>query len=92
MKIVIRRDALVDLESIHGHISINNPTAAAAVLDTILASIEQLARFPRIGRIGRVEGTHEWVVPGLPYIIVYAIRQEQHVLDVISVFHGARER
>lgn len=37
-------------------------------------------------------GTHEWVVPGLPYIAVYELRPEDESLVVIAVFHGAQDR
>lgn len=45
-----------------------------------------------MGRIGRVEGTREWVVPRLPYIVVYMLREERDELVVIAVFHGAQDR
>ena len=47
----------------------------------------------RTGRAGRVAGTHEWVVRGLPYIIVYQIgAAESDEVLILGVFHGARDR
>lgn len=34
---------------------------------------EGLREFPRIGHAGRVAGTHECVVRGLPYVILYQL-------------------
>jgi toxin ParE1/3/4 len=46
-----------------------------------------------MGRAGRVEGTHEWVVRGLPYIIVYEIgTTDPDEIVVLGVFHGAQDR
>jgi len=46
--------------------------------------------FPEVGRTGRVLGTREWVVRGLPYIIVYEVMPEE-TLIVLGVFHGAQD-
>jgi plasmid stabilization system protein ParE len=54
---------------------------------------ELLAQFPRIGHEGRVPGTYEWVVRGLPYVIVYDIsRGEPDEVVILGVFHGAQDR
>jgi hypothetical protein len=35
---------------------------------------------------------HAWVVPGLPYIIVYQVRENEELVSVDAVFHGAQDR
>ncbi|MEH2530211.1 plasmid stabilization system protein ParE [Bradyrhizobium sp. AZCC 1588] len=54
---------------------------------------ERLAEFPRMGHAGRVPGTHEWVVRGLHYIIVYqtGAADPDEVL-ILGVFHAAQDR
>jgi len=45
------------------------------------------------GRRGRVSGTYEKLVVGLPYIIAYSLEtlpSGEQVLAVLSVIHGAR--
>jgi toxin ParE1/3/4 len=46
-----------------------------------------------IGRAGRVEGTFEKTVTGLPYIIAYAIthRAGQETVSILRVIHAARD-
>jgi plasmid stabilization system protein ParE len=56
-------------------------------------ALDMLCSFPDAGHTGRVPGTLEWVVRGLPYIIVYEILLERpNELIVLGVFHGAQER
>ena len=45
------------------------------------------------GRRGRVSGTYERPVSGLPYIIAYALKATEagdEVLAILRVIHGAR--
>lgn len=42
-----------------------------------------------LGRAGLVEGTREFSVVGLPYLIVYRIASETEV-DVLTVVHTRR--
>jgi plasmid stabilization system protein ParE len=52
-----------------------------------------LVEFPRIGHAGRVAGTYEWVVRGLPHIIVYqtgAVDSDEVL--ILGVFHAAQDR
>ena len=52
-----------------------------------------LAEFPRVGHAGRVVGTYEWVVRGLPYIIVYQTgAPDADEVLILGVFHGAQDR
>jgi toxin ParE1/3/4 len=78
---------------IHTYIAERNPSAASRVVERIRAAAELLHQFPRIGREGRAGGTREWVVRGLPYIIVYEVGlpAADDVL-VLAVFHGARRQ
>jgi toxin ParE1/3/4 len=92
MKVVIRESAFVDLEVISAWIATDNPGAAQSVLRRIFDAIDRLGEFPGLGHDGKVLGTREWVVRGLPYIVVYAIDAAHDELTVLAVFHGARDR
>ena len=83
-------DAAEDLYRIVRYIQQNNPTAASRVADALVDGCERLLRFPRAGRTGRREGTREFVLTGLPYIVVYRIADE--VVEVLRIYHGAQER
>lgn len=91
MKLIFDDLALADLEGIYHWIAQDSSRAAKAVVDRIFASTELLASFPYIGRAGRDEGTREWVVPRLPYIVVYEVDNERGEVTVVAVFHGAQD-
>jgi plasmid stabilization system protein ParE len=92
MKLVFDDLALADLEGIYHWIAQDSPRIAKAVVDRVFASTELLASFPFMGRAGREDGTREWVVPRLPYIVVYEVDEIRGEIIVIAVFHGARDR
>jgi plasmid stabilization system protein ParE len=92
MKVIIRGAAYDDLERIHAWIANDRPRSADAVVGRILESAERLGRFPYMGHTGRVPGTLEWVIPGLPYIVVYRVREDEGFISIDAVFHGAQER
>lgn len=92
MKLVFDDLALADLESIYNWIARDNPKAALAVVERLFESVEHLARFPHMGHGGRDARTFEWVVPRLPYIVVYEIRRERGEVVVAAVVHGAQDR
>jgi len=81
------------IAAIYSYIKDRNPVAATQVVSRIRLAAERLAEFPRMGHAGRVAGTHEWVVRGLPYIIVYQIgATDSDEVLVLGVFHGAQDR
>lgn len=70
-----------------------NPDAAERVADDLDGAVVGLGEMA-IGRPGRVSGTYEKVVSGLPYIIAYAITVEAdhgETIAVLHVIHGARD-
>jgi toxin ParE1/3/4 len=92
MRVVIREAALADLDRIYDWIAKDRPRSADAVIARILESAERLGRFPYLGHAGLVAGTHEWVVPGLPYIVIYHVFDADELVAVTAVFHGAQDR
>ena len=90
MNVNLTPQARQDLQEIKAYIARDNQRAAEKVVSRILQTTEMLGPFPRLGRVGRVEGTREFSVVGLPYIIVYAIASESDV-DVLTIVHSARQ-
>ena len=86
-------EAREHIAAIYNYVGDRSPAAATQVAVRIRLAAEWLTEFPRMGRIGRVPGTHEWVVRGLPYIIVYEIGviDPDEVL-ILAVFHAAQNR
>lgn len=87
MRIAWLNAATRSLRAIHAHIAADNPPAARRVVKSIAASVARLARFPQAGRAGQMQGTLELVIPGLPYPIVYRVRQDR--VEILCVFHPA---
>jgi toxin ParE1/3/4 len=81
------------IAGIFNYINDRNSDAATQVAARIRLAVERLAEFPRIGHVGHVPGTFEWVVRGLPYVVVYdvSLGDEDEVV-ILGVFHGAQDR
>jgi toxin ParE1/3/4 len=84
--------ARLQLIAIQEYIAEHNPGAAFRVGDRICEAAEVLRFFPHVGRTGRSAGTREWVVRGLPYILVYEVDIDRDEIMVLGVFHGAQKR
>jgi toxin ParE1/3/4 len=81
--------ALRDLEAIGEYVERDNSAAAARVVAAILDQTNDLAKFPHIGRPGRVPDTRELVVADTPFIAPYRVRDAE--VEILAVFHGSRE-
>ena len=92
MRVIIREAAYDDLDRIHAWIARDRPRSADSVIERILESVGQLGRFPYMGHVGRAPGTYEWVVTGLPYIVVYEVDSDHSELKIAAVFHAAQHR
>ena len=84
-RIVWSSDALDELEDAMLYIAAENPAAAHMIVDRIKTAIFQLP----VGRVGRVKGTHEWLVRQTPYVVAYSLSGD--TLSVLHIIHGARD-
>ena len=80
--------AEADLADQCDHIAKDDPTLAARIGGDIFRTIQGLSDFPLRGRPGRVDGTRELVLAGLPWIAVYAVTDSTIV--VLRLLHGAQ--
>lgn len=88
MKIRWYSEAIQDLAEIRKYIRRDNPQAASSVGQRILQVVSLLKDQPALGRPGRVEGTRELIVPGLPFTIPYRVRQKE--IHILRVLHQSR--
>jgi addiction module RelE/StbE family toxin len=80
--------AIRSLTSIRNHVAKDSPESASRVVGAIVEAALRLEQFPLSGRPGRIRGTRELVVPGLPYIIPYRVVDEAVLIS--SVIHTSR--
>lgn len=92
MTVIIREAAYDDLDRIYAWIAKDRPRAADSVIGRILESAERLGHLPYMGHVGQAPGTYEWVVTGLPYIVVYTVDSYNNEVQIVAVFHGAQDR
>lgn len=85
------RAALDDLKEQVAFIAKDNRTAALRIADKIRGTATALGQ-RAIGRAGRVAGTYEKSVTGLPFIIAYALveRGGREGVVIVRVIHTAR--
>ena len=76
---------ITEAESISQYSSAVADRTVAAILD----AVENLERFPALGRPGRVVGTRELVISGTPYIVAYRVRGD--TVELLLVLHAARK-
>ncbi len=85
------RTALDDLKEQVAFIAKDNRAAAQRVADRLRDTAAALGQ-RAIGRPGRVTGTYEKPVTGLPFIIAYALttRGGRESIVILRVIHAAR--
>jgi toxin ParE1/3/4 len=89
IRVRIAVPAAGDLRSIRTYIARDSEAAAGAVVHRIRESIAHLRRHPELGRVGRITGTRELVVAGLPYLVIY--RLNDSTVEVLRILHDAQE-
>jgi toxin ParE1/3/4 len=89
VQIVWLKKALQNLDDIGEYIAQENPPAAGKAVQEIVSKIALLATQPAAGRPGRVVGTRELVVSGLPYLVPYRIKSNR--VEILRVFHTSRK-
>lgn len=86
------RNALEDFKKQIAYIAEHNPQAAAKVAERIDDCARKLS-LRSTGRPGRVDGTLEKTVTGLPYIVAYAVSTDatHTVITILRLIHTARD-
>ena len=82
-----------DLEEMEAFIARDNSPLVA--IDVVLIIINTtdglLPAHPDAGRAGRVRGTRELVIDGVPYIVVYRLNKTERWLEILRVLHDAQQ-
>lgn len=82
-------EAFADLDQIFTYILERNPEAVLTVYEAIRHQVGMLADHPQLGRTGRVRGTRELVITGLPYIVAYYLKGQD--VRILAVLHTSRK-
>lgn len=90
MNVNFTRQAHDDLAAIRDWIAQDDDRAADRVVARIAQTAMMFGQFPFLGRTGLVDGTREFSVVGLPYLIVYRIASDTDV-DVLTIIHTRRK-
>jgi toxin ParE1/3/4 len=89
LKLTWTAPALRQLADAREYIAVENPHAAARLIDQIETSVNRLRVFPLLGRAGVRDNTRELVVTGTPYVVVY--RADSDAIYILAVYHGATD-
>lgn len=89
MKVELADRALADLRAIADHVGLDNPKAAARLVERILARMRQLARFPQSGRMvpERQHADARELIEG-NYRIAYVVAK--NAVTIVAVVEGHR--
>ena len=81
-----------DLDRIEAYIAKeNDPVVAIDVVLGVINTVELiLPDHPHAGRLGRVKGTRELVIDGVPFIAIYRI-VEVNQLQILRVLHDTQQ-
>jgi plasmid stabilization system protein ParE len=83
--------ATIDLAEIAEHLR-HNPTAALAVRDAILRSLQTLTLFPALGRRQNVEGVRKLVTGKYRYLVYYTTDEAAEEIVILTIQHPTRSR
>jgi len=91
-KVIISPSARADLAGIVRYIARHDSDAAARLGYELITRAESVINFPEIGRV-----VPEFQRPTLreviyrPYRIIYRLRPNEQIIDIVRFWHGARE-
>lgn len=82
--------ARADLLDQIAYLATDDADAADRILDRIVTTGNSLGDFAT-GHPGRVEGSYEKAVRGLPYILAYALTDSDRTVSIVRIIHTARD-
>ena len=94
-RIILSPEAAADLQAIHEYISHDSPRNAARMVDRILEAVAKLEIIPHRNVIEHQSRKIRHPVRSLPvrpYVVYFRVLEEEHVVRVLTIRHGARRR
>lgn len=91
MRLLYSPAASADLHDIFDYIEPHHPRAAEETILRLEQTALLLEQFPMLGQAGRVEGTREFFVPGLRYVLIYRIEEARGVVRILRILHTRRQ-
>lgn len=88
MRLIWSRQALDGLREVQVSLDHASQGAGANAAERILAAVDLLLDFPKIGRAGGPSGARPLVVGGTPFLTRYDLAPDR--IEITDVFHGAR--
>ncbi|MDD1516952.1 MULTISPECIES: type II toxin-antitoxin system RelE/ParE family toxin [Bradyrhizobium] len=92
MRLRFTQRAAKDLIEIADYVREHSPQGALRVRAAILESLQNLVRFPRLGRPQKVEGVRKLVTRRYPYLVYYRLEVEAGEIVILAIKHPAQER
>ncbi len=90
MKVRYTPEAVGDLHNIGAYLIQRSPAAAAAVEHAIIAAVDHLVRFPRMGRDRPELGVRALGIPRQPYTAYYRIEGDE--IWIVHIRDGRRRQ
>jgi plasmid stabilization system protein ParE len=82
--------AVADLQHISDYLGEHHPRYRQPTLRKLYEAVVGLKKWPERGRIGREEGTREFLFSPLHYVVVYRLTERS--VEVLRIYHTAQDR
>lgn len=79
-------EAVQDKDNIVFYIAEHDIVAAVGIDEEIEKQVGALARFPALGRLGRLQGSRELLINPLHYIVAYELNTVDEIVTILHVF------
>lgn len=89
MRVRWLRSGLRSIEIAQAFIAADNPQAAARLIDAVRSRAQLLADNPKLGRVGRIPGTREMILGGMPFLIIYRLTPDE--VQILRLLHTSQE-
>jgi Plasmid stabilization system protein len=91
-KVIWDDEAIDELGQAVRFIAPHNPTAARKTGDAILQKVGILGSFPHLGKVfSKLNRDDVREIPVPPYRVFYHIKDAEHSVRILKVWHGARQ-
>jgi toxin ParE1/3/4 len=89
MKVIWSAASMRHLQQIIEYLQGESSGGAFTMRRRILQTVDRVSQMPHSGRIGRIDGTREAMVPHSPFIVVYEVSKQS--IDILGIWHTARQ-